>query len=139
MTDLEHKIFSRALENLYGGILLGEEQALTCAERLICLNRALGDTAHSRWPLAAEVELLRQVQEACWPERTMEIRLGEGLPVLLQVGREALFLPVCRLLFEAAEQGGFPTELALVKRGGAVEYRLMLGGEAWRRGTVAHG
>ena len=139
MTDLEYKIFGRALENLYGSILLGEEHALTYTEHLICLNRALRDTAHSRWPLASEVDLLRRAWAVCWPERTLEICQEEGVPMLCQVGREALFFPVCRLLFEAAEQGGFPTCLALEEKGGTVEYRLLMGTEVWRRGTVGRG
>ena len=139
MNELEHKLFAKALENLYGSVLLGEDQALAYVEHLIHLNRALGDTAQCRWPLAGEAELIRRVQEACWPERALEIRLEEGLPAALCVGREALFAPVCRLLLEAAEAGGFPTALELGRREGVLEYRLLLGTEVWRRGVVDHG
>lgn len=138
MTDLEHRIFARGLETLYGSVLLGEEQALSYVEDLIYLNRALGDAAHSRWPLLSEVDLLRRVRVLCWPERPLEIRLEEGLPVQLQLGREALFAPVCRLLFEAEEARGFPTALVLAERDGGLEYRLLLGETLWRRGTAGH-
>lgn len=139
MTDLEHKIFTRALETLYGSVLLGEEQTLSYVEHLTYLNRALGDTVHSRWPLSSEVDLIRRVHALCWPERPLEIYLEEGLPVQLQVGREALFAPVCRLLLEADEQGGFPTSLTLAERNGAMEYRLLVGAGFWRGGRVDHG
>ena len=139
MTDLEHKLFARGLENLYGSVLLGEEQALSYVEDLILLNRALGDAAHSRWPLLSEVDLLRRVCAVCWPERSLEIRLEEGFPAQIQLEREALFAPVCRLLFEAEEERGFPTALVLAGRDGGLEYRLLLGESLWRRGTVDHG
>lgn len=138
MNDLEHKIFARALENAYSSVLLGEDQALAYIEHLVYLNRALADSPQRHWPLEAEVSLLRRVCAVCWPERTMDLCLAEGLPASLQVRRTALFAPICRLLLEAAEQGAFPDGLQLSLDGGRLQYRFTLGSAIWRQGEVRY-
>lgn len=136
MNELEHSIFSKALENAYRSLLLGDGQALSCIEHMVFLNRALADGPQHHWPLKSELALISRVCAACWPERTLELRPGEGLPLSMQLRRRALFTPVCALLLEAAGQGVFPEALALEPCGGGLRYRLLGSGSVWQQGVI---
>lgn len=138
MNDWEYKIFAKGLENVYGSVLLGEDQALTCIEHLVYLTRELGEVSGGHWPLAAETNMIEHVCGACWPEEQMEIALEEPALASVQVIRESVGVPVCRMLFEAERQGGFPQRLVFLREGSDVRYRLMVGQEVWRQGAVRH-
>ena len=77
MNDMERTLFIKGLENLYGSVLMSDDQALEQIEQLVCLARELDDPGAAVQPMAQEFAWIHRYVEACWPESRFTIH-GEG-------------------------------------------------------------
>ncbi len=135
MNDLEQKLYTKGLENLYGSVLLGEDCALNHIENLVCLTRELTASALSRLPVPEEVAFIKGFCAACWPDAQLRVRL-EGAAVAQQVLRRQLSGPVCRQLLKLERHGKIPEELVVWQENGTVFYRLESSGHVCAQGVA---
>ena len=137
MNDLERTLFIKGLENLYGSVLMRDDQVLEQIERLVYLARDLGDTGAAIQPMAQEFAWIQRYVEACWPEAHFAIH-GEGTDYGWQVPRGQLSRPVCLALAQAVRQGSLPDELTVWRTGEAVHFRLSCKGQVCSQGCTDH-
>ena len=70
MNDLEQKLYTKGLENLYGSVLLGEDCALNHIENLVYLTRELTAPPLSRLPVSEETAFIQgRCSVQCLPGR----------------------------------------------------------------------
>ncbi len=136
MNDLEQKLYTKGLENLYGSVLLGEERTLNHIENLVYLTRELTAPALSRLPVSEEVAFIRIFCAVCWPDARLDVRL-EGEVSACQVLRRQLSGLVCRELLKLEHHGRVPKGLVVWQKNGAVHYRLESGGRIYARGVAS--
>ena len=133
MNDLEQKLYTKGLENLYGSVLLGEDCALNHIENLVYLTRELTAPPLSRLPVSEETAFIQGFCAACWP---FSVRL-EGAVAARQVLRRQLSGPVCRLLLKLERHGKIPEKMVVWQEDGIVCYRLESGGRMCAQGVAA--
>ena len=136
MNDLEQKLYTKGLENLYGSVLLGEECALNHIENLVYLTRELTAPPLSRLPVSEETAFIQGFCAACWPDAPFSVRL-EGVVAARQVLRRQLSGPVCRLLLKLERHGKIPEKMVVWQEDGIVCYRLESGGRMCAQGVAA--
>ena len=137
MNDMERTLFIKGLENLYGSVLMGDDQALEQIERLVCLARELDDPGAAVQPMAQEFAWIHRYVEACWPESRFTIH-GEGTDYAWQVPRGYLSRPVCQALAQADRQGRLPDELTVWRTGESIHFRLSCKGQVCAQGCTDH-
>lgn len=120
MNDLEEAIYTKGLENLYGCILLGEEQALTCTEHLVYLTRALTASQETMQPIREEAAFVRCFCAACWPDLSMEIRHTEERSGH-RVMRGSVSRDLCLTLLELESDGTMPDRLEFREKGRSIQ------------------
>ena len=136
MNDLEWKLYTKGLENLYGSVLLGEESALNCIENMVYLTREIQISAGSRHPLKKEVIFIRKFCQVCWPDMHVEIRM-EGNISGMQITQKQLSGAVCGSLMKVEQHGQIPCLVVLWQEAGQVCYRLEEDGRIWAQGEVS--
>ena len=112
MNHLEEAIYTKGLENLYGSILLGEEQALTCTEHLVFLTRALAASEETMQPIQAEIAFIRCFCATCWPNLQLEICYTEEKSGY-RLTRGSVSWELCLTLLELESAGTMPDRLEL--------------------------
>lgn len=136
MNDLEQRLYTKGLENLYGSVLLGEERALNNIENLVYLTREFMAASRSRQSLEKEMAFIRSFCAVCWPDAQFDIRM-EGDMSACQVIRKSLSGPVCRNLLDFERHGWIPGLLVLWQEEGHVHYRLDGNDRTWIHGVIA--
>lgn len=137
MNDLEAAIYTKGLENLYGSILLGEEQALTCTEYLVYLTRALTAPEETLQPIQEEIAFVRCFCAACWPEIHMEIRYSEEARGH-RVTRGSVSWELCRALLELESAGTMPRRLELREEEGGLQCTFCCEGAVLAKKVFSH-
>jgi len=136
MNDLEWKLYTKGLENLYGSVLLGEENALNCIENMVYLTREIQACAESRHSLEKERIFIRKFCQVCWPDTQVEICL-EGDISGTQVIQRQLSKAVCGSLMKVERHGHIPCSIVLRQEAGRVCYRLEEDGRIWEQGEIS--
>lgn len=135
MNDLEQRLYTKGLENLYGSVLLGEERALNYIENMVYLTREFTASAASRRPLEEEVLFIRSFCAVCWPDVQINVQL-EGDMSGCQMIRKSLSGPVCRDFLDFERHGRIPGLLVLWQEEGHIHYRLEGNGRTWTHGVI---
>ena len=135
MNDLEQKLYTKGLENLYGSVLLGEDCALNHIENLVYLTRELTAPPLSRLPISEEATFIQGFCAACWPDAPFSVCL-EGAVAVRLVLRRQLSGPVCRLLLKLERHGKIPEKLVVWQEGEIVCYRLESSGHVCAQGVA---